>query len=143
MQTGKKYKSVSASKGKDVAKISLSPQAPWATCHWTLFSLIFFVHFSTQLLFTFLTLPFSPIIFLLCFFSSYFHAHDRRQEHIRLVLVTEQLVYWTTDIPKQSCCGSSSPRSCAGTSSATTEHSHHSKFWTSQTRSMSRSASTA
>ena len=68
---------------------------------------------------------------------------NRRQEHIQLVKPdTEQLVYWATNIPKQSCCGSSSPGSCAGTSSAATEHSHHSKFWTSRTRSTSRSAST-
>ena len=60
-----------------------------------------------------------------------------------VVLVTKQLVYWATDILKQSCCGSSSPGSCAGTSSTATECSHHSKFWTSQTRSTSRSASTA
>ena len=72
-----------------------------------------------------------------------FMLTNRRQEHIRLVLPdTEQLVYWATDIPKQSCCGSSSPGSCAGTSSAATECSHHSKFWTSQTRSTSRSVST-
>ena len=63
---------------------------------------------------------------------------------IQLVLPdTEQLDYWTTDIPKQSCCGPSSLGSCAGTSSATTKRSHHSKFWTSRTQSMIRSASIA
>ena len=87
-------------------------------------------------------LPYDYLCYVL--FSLCPHTHDRQQEHIRLVLlVTEQLIYWATDIPKQSCCGSSSTRSCAGTSSAATERSHHSKFRTSRTRSMSRSVSTA
>ena len=71
------------------------------------------------------------------------HSRTNDKNTIRLVRPdTEQLDYWATNIPKQSCCGSLSPGSCAGTSSAATERSHHSKFRTSQTRSMSRSAST-
>ena len=106
---------------------------------------LYFDPFSTQLHFTFLTPPFFFMFILimfvlLCLSSS--RTDDKNM--IQLVqLVTEQLVYWATDIPKQSCCGSSSTRSCTGTSSAATEHSHHSKFWTSRTWSMSRSASTA
>ena len=87
---------------------------------------------------------FLPYVFPCYVFPFYaFTLTNRRQEHIQLVqLVTEQLVYWATNILKQSCCGSSSPGSCAGTSSAATECSHHSKFWTSRTQSTSRSAST-
>ena len=95
----------------------------------------YFRPFSTQFHSTFLTPPFP-----LCFTRS--QTNDKNA--IQLVQPdTEQLVYWATDIPKQSCCGSSSPGSCAGTSSAATERSHHSKFRTSRTWSMSRSASTA
>ena len=70
-------------------------------------------------------------------------SRTNNKNMIQLVqLVARQLIYWATDILKQSCCGSSSPGSCAGTSSAATEHSHHSKFRTSWTWSMSRSVST-
>ena len=104
-----------------------------------------FCPFSTQLHFTLLTPPFSLILSSL--YSSFyaFHAHKTDDKNtIRLIRpATKQLVYWATDIPKQSCIGSSSPGSCAGTSSTTTKRSHHSKFRTSRTRSMSRSASTA
>ena len=53
------------------------------TCHWTLFLLIFFVHFSTQLHFTFLTPPSSPLfhaILVMLFFLKplyAFHAHEQ------------------------------------------------------------------
>ena len=78
-------------------------------------------------------------MFLLSMLS---HSRTDDKNTFQLVLLdAEQLVYWATDIPKQSCCGSSPPRSCAGTSSAATERSHHSKFRTSRTRSMSRSVS--
>ena len=112
---------------------------PDVGCHQTLFLLLFFVHFRPN--FTSHSLPyFSPLCLLpLCFSRS--QTDDKNM--IRLVqLVTEQLVYWTTEISKQSCCGSSSPGSCTGTSSTATECCHHSKFRTSQTWSTSRSAST-
>ena len=115
-----------------------------ANCHRTLFLLTFFVQFRPN--FTSHSLPhFSPLcLSLLCFSPYAFTLTTNNKNTIRLVqLVTEQLVYWATDILKQSCCGSSSPRSCAGTSSAATECSHHSKFRTSQTWSTSRSVSTA
>ena len=107
------------------------------------FSLVFFCPFSIQLHFTFLT-TFLPHAYPGYVYPLMLHLlTNRRQEHNSIgLLVTEQLVYWATDIPKQSCCGSSSPGSCAGTSSAATERSHHSKFRTSRTWSMSRSAST-
>ena len=83
-------------------------------------------------------------IFIMFFSLCLSRSRTDDKNTIRLVRPdTEQLVYWATDIPKQSCCGSSSPGSCAGTSSATTECSHHSKFRTSRTRRTSRSASTA
>ena len=109
-----------------------------------LFLLIFFVHFQPN--FTSHSLPhLSPLcLSLLCLCPCLSRSRTRQQEHNSIVpLDTEQLVYWATDIPKQSCCGSSSPGSCAGTSSAATECSHLSKFWTSWTQSMSRSVSTA
>ena len=90
--------------------------------------------------------PTFSLMFSLAMFSFLMLSHSQTDDKntIQLVLlVTEQLVYWATDIPKQSCCGSSSPGSCAGTSSTATERSHHSKFRTSQIRSMSRSVSTA
>ena len=101
--------------------------------------------FSTQLHFTFLTPPFSFMLtFVMFVFLCLSRLRTGGKNTIRLVLPdTEQLVYWTTNIPKQSCCGSSSPGSCTGTSSAATKCSHHSKFRTSWTRSMSRSASIA
>ena len=110
----------------------------------TIFARIFRL-FLTQLHFTFLTPPFSlMLIFVMLIPLMLSCSRTDDKNTIRLVqLVTEQLIYWATDILKQSCCGSSSPGSCAGTSSAATEHSHHSKFRTSQTRSTSRSASTA
>ena len=126
--------------------IIVSNVCPW--CHQTLFLVIFFVHFRPN--FTSHSLPhLSPsCLFLLCSppYAPYvFHAHEQTTRmHFRLVLPdTEQLVYWATNIPKQSCGGSPSPGSCAGASSATTECSHHSKFRTSRTRSTSRSASIA
>ena len=119
-------------------------------CHMssdTIFARIF-VHFqpnftSHSLPHLFSLMPISTMFnssMLLCL-----HAHKPNDKNtIRLVRPdTKQLVYWATDIPKQSCCGSSSPGSCAGTSSAATECSHHSKFQTSRTRSTSRSVSIA
>ena len=47
------------------------------------------------------------------------------------------------EVKTLTCCGSSSAQSCAGASSTTAEHSHHSKFQASQTQSMSKSMSTA
>ena len=97
---------------------------------------------------TSLHIPYPTFSFLMSIFI-YVHpfmpSHSQTDDKntIRLALPdTKQLVYWATDIPKQSCCGSPSPGSCAGTSSAATERSHHSKFQTSWTRSTSRSAST-
>ena len=91
---------------------------------------------------TFLLYVYLHYVFFFSFFMS-FTLMNKQQEHNSIVqLVTEQLVYWATNIPKQSCCGSSSPGSCAGTSSTATKHSHHSKFQTSRTQSMSRSVST-
>ena len=117
-------------------------------CHRTLFLHVFFVHFRPN--FTSHSLPhtFLPYAYLdyACFFYAFMPSRSRtnNKNTIRLVQPdTEQLDYWATDILKQSCCGLSSPRSCAGTSSATTKRSHHSKFWTSQTQSTSRSASIA
>ena len=87
-------------------------------------------------------LPYAFLVMFIPLCSSRSQTNDKNT--IRLVLlVTEQLVYWATDIPKQSCCGSPSPGSCAGTSSAATERSHHSQFWTSRTQNTSRSASIA
>ena len=114
------------------------------TCHWTLFLLVFSIHFRPN--FTSHSLPnLSPLCLSLIYSALYaFTLTTNNKNTIRLVLlVIEQLIYWTINIPKQSCCGSSSPGSCTGTSSAATKHSHHSKFQTSRTRSMSRSASTA
>ena len=114
------------------------------TCHQTIFLLVFFCPFLIQLHFTFLDPPFSFMFIFIIFPPYAFTLTNRRQEHDLIVqLVTKQLVYWTTNILKQSCCGSPSPGSCTGTSSATTEHSHHSKFQTSRIQSTSRSASTA
>ena len=108
----------------------------------TIFAPIFHP-FLTQIHSMFLTPPFSLMLILVMFFLYAFTLMNKWQEHIRLVLlVTKQPVYWATNIPKQSCCSSSSPGSCAGTSSATTECFHHSKFRTSWTWSMSRSVST-
>ena len=108
----------------------------------------FFVHFRPN--FTSHSLPhtFLPYAYLdhVHFFYTFMPSRSRMNDKNTIRLVrpdTEQLNYWATDIPKQSCCGPSSPGSCAGTSSATTERSHHSTFWTSQTRSTSRSASIA
>ena len=113
-------------------------------CHRTLFSLVFFIHlqsnFTSHSLPTFL--PYTCLCYVYPLMLFMLTTNDKEPDLIEQ-LVTEQLIYWATDIPKQSGCGSSSPRSCAGTSSATTEHSHHSKFRTSRTRSTSRSASTA
>ena len=81
---------------------------------------------------------FFPLIF-----SFYAYEQTTRTRFDWYYWSPNKRVYWATDILKQSCCGSSSTRSCAGTSSATTECSHHSKFRTSRTWSMSRSASTA
>ena len=81
-----------------------------------------------------------------CYVYYFMLSHSWTDDKNSIQLVwpdTERLVYWATNIPKQSCCGSSSPGSCTGTSSAATECSHHSKFRTSQTRSTSRSVSTA
>ena len=103
----------------------------------------YFRPFSTQLHFTFITPPFSLILILTMFIPlclSCSRTNDKNT--IRLVLPdTEGLNYWAIDILKQSCGGFSSPGSCAGTFSAATECSHHSKFQTSRTRSMSRSVS--
>ena len=113
-------------------------------CHWMLFLLLIFVHFRPN--FTPHSLPHLSPLCLSSLCSSFyaFHTHEQTtRTHSLVRLDTEQLVYWATDIPKQSSCGSSSPGSCAGTSSAATECSHHSKFQTSRTQSMSRSASTA
>ena len=120
-------------------------QALARRCHQTLFFARIFHPFSTQLHFTFLTLPFLPYAYP-CYVIPLMLSHSQtdNKNTIRLVLPdTEQLIYWATDIPKQSCCGSSSPGSCTGTSSAATERSHHSKFQTSRTQSTSRSASIA
>ena len=108
----------------------------------TIFAHIF-CPFLTQL-----HIPYPTFLLYVCPYYAFtpyaFTLTNRRQEHDLIgTLVTEQLVYWATNILKQSCCGSSSSRSCTGTSSTTTECSHHSKFRTSQTRSTSRSASTA
>ena len=86
-----------------------------------------------------------PLMFILVMIFPFMPSHSQTDDKDTTRLVqpgTEQLVYWATNILKQSCCGSSSPGSCAGTSSAATERSHHSKFRTSQKQSMSRSAST-
>ena len=127
------------------------PQTDWSwyvTCHRTLFLHVFFVHFRPN--FTSHSLPhtFLPYAYFNYVHSSMclcLHAHEQDDKNtIRLVQPdTEQLDYWTTDIPKQSCCGPSSLGSCTGTSSAATERSHHSKFRTSRTQSTSRSASIA
>ena len=117
---------------------------PMGHCHRTLFLLQFSSIFNPTS--HHIPYPTFPLHVTFAMFLSLCLSHSRtdNKNTIQLVqLVTEQLVYWVTDIPKQSCCGSSSTRSCTGTSSAATKHSHHSKFWTSQTRSMSRSASTA
>ena len=58
-----------------------------------------------------------------------------------VLLVIDNLIYLATNIPKQSC-SSSLTRSCAGTLLAALSCSHSSKFQTSQTWSVSRSAST-
>ena len=113
----------------------------------TIFACIF-RPFSTQLHFTFLTLYLSPLcLFSSCLFPYALMLSRSRTDNkntIQLVLPdTERLDYWATVILKQSCCGPSSPGSCAGTSSATTECSHHSKFRTSWTWSTSRSVSIA
>ena len=109
----------------------------------TIFACIF-CPFSTQPHFTFFTPPFS-LMFILAIFLFFMLSHSRTDDKNTIQLVqpvTKQPIYWATNIPKQSCCGSSSTQSCAGTSSATTKHSHHSKFQTSQTQSTSRSVST-
>ena len=112
--------------------------------HRTLFLLIFFVHFQPNFTSHSLSHLSPSCLSLLCLSPYAFHTHEQTtRTHLIVLPDTEQLVYWTTDIPKQPCCGPSSPGSCAGTSSAATEYSHHSKFRTSRTRSMSRSASIA
>ena len=105
----------------------------------------YFCPFSNQLHSTFLNPPFTLMLILLCFVSLCFHAHEQttRTRFDWYNWSPNKLIYWVTDILKQSCCGPSSSGSCAGTSSAATEHSHHSKFRTSWTWSTSRSASTA
>ena len=107
----------------------------------TIFLLVLFIHFLTQLHFTFLT--HFPLMFILVMFFVLCLSHSQtdNKNTIQLVLqVTKQLIYWATDILKQSCDGSSSTQSCAGTS--TTKCSHHSKFRTSWTQSTSKSVST-
>ena len=84
-------------------------------------------------------------IFLMFFFPFSFYAlstlTNRRQEHDSSVsLVTDNLIYWAADILKQSCSPSLT-WSYTGTLSAALICSHSSKFWTSWTQSMSRSAS--
>ena len=106
-------------------------------CHQTLFLLLFFIHFRPNFASHSLPIFSSLCLPLLCFLSlclSCSRTDDKNTIQL-VLLVTKQLVYWTTDIPKQSCCGSSSTQSCAGTSSTATECSHHSKFRTSRTRS--------
>ena len=80
--------------------------------------------------------PFSLMLISTMLVSSmlYMPSRSRTNDKNTIQLVqpdTELFDYWATDILKQSCCGSPSPGSCAGTSSAATEHSHHSKFRTS------------
>ena len=117
----------------------------WCTqCHWTLFLHVFFVHFRPN--FTSHSLPTPFLTMLLSSMLLCLHAHKQmtRTQFDWYDRTPNKLDYWATDIPKQSCWGSSpSPGSCAGTSSAATERSHHSKFRTSRTRSTSRSASIA
>ena len=92
---------------------------------------------------TFLTPSFPlMLIFFMFLFLCLIHAHKQMtRTHPLVQLVTDNLIYLATDILKQS--HSSSPtQSCAGTLSATLACSHNSKFQTSRTQSMSRSAST-
>ena len=53
--------------------VSVSIKRKQRGCHQTLFSLVFFVHFSTQLLFTLLTPPFSFMLI----FAMFIHAHEQ------------------------------------------------------------------
>ena len=78
-------------------------------CHRTLFSLIFSIHFDPTSLN--ITYPTFPSYVYLCYVSSSMPSRSQTDDKnkIQLVLpVTEQLVYCAINIPKQSCCGSSS-----------------------------------
>ena len=113
-------------------------------CHWMLFLLIFFCFLSISDP-TSHSLPhLSPLcLSLLCLSPYVFTLMNRRQEHNSIGTTSHQTTHLLGyQHSETSCCGSSSPESCAGTSSAATERSHHSKFRTSQTWSTSRSAST-
>ena len=75
--------------------------------------------------FTSHSLPHLSPSYLSCYVFLFmpFTLMNRQQEHNLIgLLVTNYLIYWATDIPKQSYCGSSSTQSCAGASSTTTEH---------------------
>ena len=107
-----------------------------ASCHRMLFVAPIFGPFFEP---TSLHVPYPPFFFMsisLCFsFYALFTLMNKWQHFQLYNWSLDNLIYWVTDIPKQSCCGSS-PGSCAGTSSTATERSHHSKLWTSWTQSM-------
>ena len=88
-------------------------------------------------------LPFSSYAYLSYVSSVYALSCSWTDDKTTIQLVTTNhwnLIYLAMDIPKQSC--SPTTWSCAGTSLAALTCSHNSKFRTSRTRSMSRSAST-
>ena len=118
---------------------------------------ILLYNMSSDTIFTPIFRPFStqlhslslPPIFSHMTFPSYIYPFmpwsrsrtDNKNTINWLLPVTNKSIYLATNIPKQSC--SPPTRSCAGTLSAVLACSHNSKFWTSWTRSASRSASTA
>ena len=108
--------------------------------------MLFTTPVSLDMIFTLLFCPFStqlPPIFLLFPSLMSYHAHKQttRTQFDLLLQVTNTTIYLATDTLKQSCSFSAT-QSCTGTSSAALACSHSSQFWTSRTRSMSRSAST-